>query len=43
MRARDKRTAIEKNQVLMFYLLGENSEKPQGVASKTPPPHTSEG
>ena len=38
MRARDKRTAIEKNQVLMFYLLEENSEKPQGVASKTPPP-----
>ena len=26
-----------KHQVLMFYLLGENSEKPYGVAS-TPPP-----
>ena len=24
MRARDERTATEKNQVLMFYLLGEN-------------------
>ena len=28
MRERDERTATEKNQVLMFYPLGENSEKP---------------
>ena len=28
-----------KHQVLMFYLLGENSEKPYGVASTPPPPN----
>ena len=37
MRARDEPTATEKNQVLMFYPLGENSEKPLGVASTTSP------
>ena len=40
MHARDERTATEKNQVLMFYPLGENSEKTFGgsIHNLPPPP-----
>ena len=39
MPARDKQTATENVQVLMFYPLGRNLEKTQGgVATTSPPP-----
>ena len=38
MHARDERTATEKNQVLMFYPLGENSEKTFGGSIHNLPP-----
>ena len=45
MPARDKQTATENVQVLMFYPLGRNLEKTQGGVATTPPPFpcTSEG
>ena len=38
MPARDKQTATENVQVLMFYPLGKNLEKTQGGVATTPPP-----
>ena len=38
MPARDKQTATENVQVLMFYHLGKNLEKTQGGVATTPPP-----